>query len=157
MHEARRVIAKLAELLAGLLEAFRLRFGGRLAFALDADEPPPRVLAAPARLAEAFENLIDNAVSFAPAGSEVRVELRREGGEAVVRVRDQGPGIPAEHLGRVFDRFFSWRPGPGEDAGSHRGLGLAISKAVVEGHGGTLRALAEAGGGACFEARLPCA
>lgn len=156
LEDEARESVPLAELLAGLLEAFRLRFGGRLVFVLEADEPPPRVQAAPARLAEAFENLIDNAVGFAPVGSEVRVELRREGGEAVVRVRDQGPGIPAEHLGRVFDRFFSWRPGPGEDAGSHMGLGLAISKAVVEGHGGTLRALAEAGGGACFEARLPC-
>jgi two-component system sensor histidine kinase ChvG len=154
--EAREPVP-LAELLAGLLEAFRLRFGERLAFVLEADDPALRVQAAPARLAEAFENLVDNAVGFAPAGSEVRVEVRREGGEAVVRVRDQGPGIPAEHLARVFDRFFSWRPGPGEDADSHMGLGLAISKAVVEGHGGTLRALAEPAGGACFEARLPCA
>jgi two-component system sensor histidine kinase ChvG len=153
--EAREAVP-LAELLGGLLEAFRLRFGARLSFRLEADEPPPMVRAAPARLAEAFENLIDNAVGFAPAGSEVRVEVRREGSEALVRVRDQGPGIPEEHLGRVFDRFFSWRPGEGEDEeGSHMGLGLAISKAVIEGYGGTLRASREAEGGACFEARLP--
>ena len=135
--EAREPVP-LAELLAGLLEAFRLRFGARLAFRLEADEPAPVVRAAPARLAEAFENLIDNAVGFAPAGSEVRVEVCREGDEAVVRVRDRGAGIPEEHLDRVFDRFFSWRPGQGEEeAGSHMGLGLAISKAVVEGYGGS--------------------
>jgi two-component system sensor histidine kinase ChvG len=153
--EAREPVP-LAELLGGLLEAFRLRFGARLSFRLEADEPAPVVRAAPARLAEAFENLIDNAVGFAPPGSEVRVELRREGAEALVRVRDQGPGIPEEHLDRVFDRFFSWRPGQAEEEeGSHMGLGLAISKAVVEGYGGTLRASRGPEGGACFEARLP--
>jgi two-component system, OmpR family, sensor histidine kinase ChvG len=152
--EAREPVP-LAELLAGILESFRLRFGARLRFALEGGADPARVDASPARLAEAIENLVDNATSFAPPGSEVRVELRREGGEAVVAVRDQGPGVPEEHLERVFDRFFSWRPEPGEEPLEHMGLGLAISRAIVEGYGGSLRARNEPTGGACFEVRLP--
>lgn len=156
--EAREAVP-LGELLAGILEAFRLRFGEKLHFVLDAGGEEARVDAAPARLAEAFENLVDNAASFAPPGSEVRVALRREGAEAVVEVRDQGPGIPEEHLERVFERFFSWRPAPDPEEGSlaHMGLGLAISRAVVEGYGGSLRARNDPSGGACFEVRLPCA
>jgi len=149
----------LGELLAGILEAFRLRFGPRLGFVLAGGGEPARVDASPARLAEAFENLVDNAAGFAPPGSEVRVDLRREGDEAVVTVRDQGPGIPEEHLERIFERFFSWRPEADQEEGplAHMGLGLAISRAIVEGYGGSLRARNEPPGGACFEVRLPCA
>jgi two-component system sensor histidine kinase ChvG len=145
----------LGELLGGILEAFRLRFGARLRFSLESTGEPACVSAAPSRLAEAFENLVDNAASFAPAGSEVSVALRREGGEAVVTVADRGPGIPEEHLHRVFDRFFSWRPA--QTDGSSMGLGLPIARAVIESYGGSLRAGNRPGGGACFEARLPCA
>lgn len=152
--EAREPVP-LGELLGGILEAFRLRLRARVELVLDAGDAPAVVNAAPARLTEAFENLVDNAVGFAPPGSEVRVEVRRDGAEALVRVHDQGPGIPEEHLGRVFDRFFSWRPGPGEEERSHMGLGLAISRAIVEGCGGSLRASNRPAGGACFEVRLP--
>jgi signal transduction histidine kinase len=76
----------------------------------------------------------------------VRVELRREGDEAVVAVRDRGPGIPEEHLERVFDRFFSWRPEQEEGPLAHMGLGPR-SRAIVEGYGGTLRAHSEPGRG----------
>jgi len=156
--EAREAVP-LGELLAGILEAFRLRFGPRLGFVLAGGGEPARVDASPARLAEAFENLVDNAAGFAPPGSEVRVDLRREGDEAVVTVRDQGPGIPEEHLERIFERFFSWRPEADQEEGplAHMGLGLAISRAIVEGYGGSLRARNEPPGGACFEVRLPCA
>ncbi len=155
LEEEAREPVPVGAMLAGILEAFRLRFGARQQLVLEGGDAPAVVEAAPERLSEAFENLIDNAASFAPPGSEVRVELRREGNEAVVGVRDQGPGLPEEHLERVFDRFFSWRPG--QDGGeAHMGLGLAISKAVFEGYGGSVRARNEPGGGACFEVRLPC-
>jgi two-component system sensor histidine kinase ChvG len=157
VEEEGRERVPLGELLGNLLETFRLRSGGRVRFALDDASEGAAVLASPERLAEGFENLIDNAASFAPPGSEVRVALRREGAEVAIAVRDQGPGIPEEHLERVFDRFFSWRPDDASPDSSlgHMGLGLAISRAVFESYGGSLRAANEPSGGACFEARLP--
>jgi two-component system sensor histidine kinase ChvG len=157
VEEEPRERIPIAELLGNLLEAFRLRWGARVRFALEDASGGGGVLASPERLTEAFENLIDNAASFAPAGSEVRVAVRREGTEIAVEVRDQGPGIPEEHLERVFDRFFSWRPddlSPDPSLG-HMGLGLAIARAVFESYGGSLKARNEPSGGACFEARLP--
>lgn len=145
----------LAELCHGLLESFRLRFGEKVRFALEVEGAPPTVHAAPARLAEALENLIDNAAGFSPPGGEVRVRVRREGAVACVDVRDEGPGIPPEHLGRVFERFFSWRPGA-HDGAEHAGLGLAIARAVAESCGGSLHVRDGTGGGACLELRLPC-
>jgi two-component system sensor histidine kinase ChvG len=157
VEEEPRERIPIAELLGNLLEAFRLRSGARVRFALEDTSEGVGVLASPERLAEAFENLIDNAAGFAPPGSEVRVAVRREGAEVVVEVRDQGPGIPEEHLERVFDRFFSWRPDEGvhDTSLGHMGLGLAIARAVFESYGGTLRARNHPSGGACFEARLP--
>ena len=116
---------------------------------------------APHRLAQVLENLLDNAASFAPPGSEVEVERsRREGSWAVLCVADRGPGIPSEHLQRIFERFFSYRPGarPPSAEGpraEHPGLGLAIVKAIAEGYGGTVQAANREGGGAVFEVRLP--
>jgi two-component system, OmpR family, sensor histidine kinase ChvG len=155
VEEEGRERVPLGELLGNLLEAFRLRSGGRLRFALDDGSEGAVILASPERLAEAFENLVDNAASFAPPGSEVRVSLRREGNEVSVAVRDQGPGIPEEHLERVFDRFFSWRPDEEGQESDHMGLGLAIARAVFESYGGALRAANDPAGGACFEARVP--
>jgi two-component system sensor histidine kinase ChvG len=129
----------------------------------------PFVRLSPHRLLQVFENLMDNAAGFAPAGSEVEVTVRREGPWAVLRVADCGPGIPPEHLQRIFDRFFSYRPAVGADRQAvsanvakssdrrveHPGLGLAIVKAIVEGYGGTVCASNREGGGAVFQARLP--
>ncbi len=114
-----------------------------------------RVRASPERLAQVLENLVANATSFAPSGTAVTVSVARHEGWCSVSVTDQGPGIPAEHLARVFDRFFTYRPdGRRTD---HAGLGLAIARAIVEGYGGSLVAVNAAGGGASFEVRLPAA
>jgi two-component system sensor histidine kinase ChvG len=106
---------------------------------------------------QVFENLLDNALSFSPVGSAVRIEVAREGSEVVAAVRDRGPGIPPEHGERVFDRFFTYRPGPGDGdgRGRHSGLGLAIVRAVVEGYGGSVRVARTGPGGAVLEVRLP--
>jgi two-component system sensor histidine kinase ChvG len=114
-----------------------------------------RVRVSPERLGQVLENLVSNATSFAPPGTAVTVSLARHDGWCAVSVTDRGPGIPAEHLERVFDRFFTYRPdgtGRGKD---HAGLGLAIARAIVEGYGGSLAAANAAGGGASFEVRLP--
>jgi signal transduction histidine kinase len=82
----------------------------------------------------------------------VTIDLARDHGEAVVRVSGEGPGIPPAELERIFHRFYRVdrsRSQPGA------GLGLAIAKHLVHAHGGTIRALNRAGGGATFEVRLP--
>ncbi|HVE70320.1 MAG TPA: ATP-binding protein [Thermoanaerobaculia bacterium] len=118
----------------------------------DAELPshPVTVVASAERLAQAVRNVVDNARGFA---SNVRVTVREHDGRAVIRVDDDGPGIPPEHLGRIFDRFFSFRPDSAQR--DHDGLGLAIARAVVDGYGGTITASNRAEGGARFEIRLP--
>lgn len=103
------------------------------------------------RLGRAISNLLDNARTFAPPGTSIGVELTRDGDQAIIRVRDRGPGVPSEHRERVFDRFFSYRPGEGKTQNS--GLGLAIAKAIIERYGGEIR-LVPTAVGACFEIRL---
>ncbi|HEY1505919.1 MAG TPA: stimulus-sensing domain-containing protein [Stellaceae bacterium] len=91
------------------------------------------------RLVRVFRNLLDNAVSFSPPGGTITVRARRTGDMIRVAIEDAGPGIPEGKLGAIFDRFYSERP-KSEDFGTHSGLGLAISKQIVEAHHGTIRA-----------------
>jgi two-component system sensor histidine kinase ChvG len=91
------------------------------------------------RLAQVFRNLIDNAISFSPPEGEIRLQARREGERVRITVADQGPGIPPGKLNAIFDRFYSERPA-GEKFGTHSGLGLSISKQIVEAHGGVILA-----------------
>ncbi len=107
-----------------------------------------RMLAHDSRLAQVFDNIIENARSFSPAGGRVRVLLRpetgidmsgyrREGYE--ILIDDDGPGIPQGAFERVFERFYTDRPDQG--FGNNSGLGLSISRQIVEAHGGRIRAL----------------
>ena len=90
-------------------------------------------------LSQVFRNVIDNARSFSQAGGEVRVTLSRERGQAMVRIDDDGPGMPPENLETVFERFYTARP-KGAAFGGNSGLGLSIARQIIEAHGGTLRA-----------------
>ncbi|MDE2228503.1 MAG: stimulus-sensing domain-containing protein [Alphaproteobacteria bacterium] len=89
------------------------------------------------RLVQVFRNLIANAVSFSPAGGAIRIDARRDGGSVVVTVDDEGPGIPEGKFAAIFDRFYSERP-RGEKFGTHSGLGLSISKQIVDNHRGQI-------------------
>lgn len=89
------------------------------------------------RLARAIDNLVDNALSFSPDGGLVEIVATRLGGEVVVRVDDEGPGVPGEAREEIFQRFHTVRPAA-EAFGRHSGLGLAIARAIVEGHGGRI-------------------
>jgi two-component system, OmpR family, sensor histidine kinase ChvG len=89
-----------------------------------------------ARLAQVFVNLITNAISFCEEGDAVRVWARRRDNRVLVVVEDTGPGIPEQALTKVFKRFYSERPSG--DFGNHSGLGLAISKQIIEAHGGVI-------------------
>jgi two-component system sensor histidine kinase ChvG len=103
-----------------------------------------------ARLERALGNVLDNAASFAGAGGTVRASVRLDEGACVVAVSDTGPGIPPGDLPRIFDRFFTARP---DRRGT--GLGLALTKAIVEAHGGSVAAASPPGRGAEVSVRLP--
>lgn len=109
-----------------------------------------------ARLTRAIENLIDNAVSFSPPGGLVEVSAALVGNEVLVRVEDEGPGVPPEVREEIFNRFHSLRP-DNEAFGKHSGLGLAIARTIIEGHGGRIMVQDKESGdtGASFLIRLP--
>jgi two-component system sensor histidine kinase ChvG len=121
------------------------------------------------RLGQVITNLLDNAVSFSPKNGKVTVSARRIGGEVEIMIEDEGLGIPPDNLEKIFDRFYTDRPG--EDAfGKNSGLGLNISQEIVTAHGGRIwaenrtgaaRARTQAGSsakkGARFVIRLPAA
>jgi signal transduction histidine kinase len=104
------------------------------------------------RLAQVVTNLLTNAIQYNQSGGEVRVKLETRGGVALLAVSDSGQGISAEDLPRVFERFY--RADKSRSSGGN-GLGLAISKSIVEAHGGTIDAVCESGAGATFTVRLP--
>ena len=110
------------------------------------------------RLSQVFLNLIANAASFSPPGGEIRLTARDDGRAALITVEDSGPGIPEDKLTAIFDRFYTERP-VGEKFGTHSGLGLSISKQIVEAHRGMIWAENRRAGdtviGACFCVRLP--
>ena len=155
LNDEERSLVKVDGLLSALVESFRLRQGSSgPAFDLAIADGGVTVFASADRLTQAFENLIDNAISFSPSDSRIVVALRTEGDLAVISIADQGPGIPAEHRDRVFTRFFSYRPN-GDPERSHTGLGLALVRAIVESYGGAVTAEARSGGGTKMIVVLP--
>ena len=105
-------------------------------FITDLPEDPIVIQGLEARLAQVFVNLITNAISFCEDGDAIRVWARRRENRVLVVVEDTGPGIPEQALTKVFNRFYSERP-EGQ-FGNNSGLGLAISKQIVEAHGGVI-------------------
>ncbi len=133
--------------------------GRRRPLELEIEFESPIVNGIETRLVQVFQNLLSNAFSFSPEAAAVRMKLARENGAYEVTVDDAGPGIPEENLDSVFQRFYSQRP-DGEDFGNHSGLGLNISRQIVDAHGGTISAMnryREDGDieGARFTVRLP--
>jgi two-component system sensor histidine kinase ChvG len=105
-------------------------------FITDFPVDPIKINGLEGRLAQVFVNLITNAISFCDSGDAVRVWARKRENRVLVVVEDTGPGIPEAALQKVFKRFYSERPQG--DFGNHSGLGLAISKQIVEAHGGVI-------------------
>jgi two-component system sensor histidine kinase ChvG len=116
----------------------------------DLDAAPATVPGVAGRLERAVGNVLENAASFAGSGGTVRAIVRVDGEACVIEVSDTGPGIDAEKIGRIFDRFFTDRRD-----GRGTGLGLALAKAIVEAHGGSIAAASPEGSGAVFTIRLP--
>ena len=149
LQDAPRESVALLSLVQALVEPLRSdsRFEG-VAFAVEGEDVSVQVV--PERMETAVRNLLHNAATFAMKGTTHRVDVsvRALGEWAVLVVHDSGPGIAADDVGRVFDRYFTTR-----DGGT--GLGLALTRAIVEAHGG--RVVARSPGGAEFTVRLPIA
>ena len=118
------------------------------------ENPDMSVIGDRAQLVSAIGNLIDNAVKYSPQGSIVKVEVRREEGRMLISVSDNGPGIAAEHLGRVFERFYRVDDARSRGTGG-TGLGLAIVRHIALLHGGDVRVTSEVGIGSTFTLAIP--
>jgi two-component system OmpR family sensor kinase len=110
-----------------------------------------------ASLQNVFLNLLDNAVRFSRAGNKVSCALKAINGRVEITIKDNGEGIAPEHLGHVFDRFYRVDHSFGNDRKSGAGLGLAIAKAVIEAHGGTISLKSSTGQGTTVRVLLPLA
>jgi len=109
------------------------------------------------RIGQVIANLVDNARSFVPeTGGRIHLTLRRDGDQAEITICDNGPGIRAEKIDRIFERFYTDRPEE-EGFGQNSGLGLSISRQIIEAHGGKISAYNRKPpeSGACFVVRLP--
>jgi two-component system sensor histidine kinase ChvG len=113
------------------------------------------VMGEESRLARLLDNLVDNAISFSPDGGLVEIKASADGDQVKISVEDQGSGVPEDAREAIFNRFHSIRPEA--DFGRHSGLGLAIARAIVEGHGGRIEVGDRRDGraGARFVVRLP--
>ncbi len=106
------------------------------------------------RLAQVIANLLANAIQYNPSGGEVRLKLESPPGLAMLTVADTGPGISNQDLPHVFERFYRGDKSRTASNGN-AGLGLAIAKAIVEAHGGTMEVASQTGTGTTFTVRLP--
>ena len=142
---------ELGSCIASILESYAHRAdetGVKLLF--ERPEADVWVNADAQRLTQIFGNLLDNAFRVAPGGGVIRLTLKEQGNKATLSVEDDGPGISADLLPRIFDRFVQ-----GKDKTGSSGLGLAIVKTLVTLHGGTVSAGNRAEGGARFTVTLP--
>jgi signal transduction histidine kinase len=123
-----------------------------LSVRIEAEKPGMLIRGDPKRLGQVFENLLNNAVKYAP-GSEVLFQLNKEEEYVHILVHDHGPGIPQRYLPHIFDRFFR---NPELEPYVHgSGLGLFICKKIVQAHQGQLYAASTVGEGTTFHIRLP--
>jgi PAS domain S-box-containing protein len=144
----------LRELLDELCADFRQRAPRDLRFTLGGDDTHADV--DPARVQQIFSNLLDNACKHGGGRGEILIEVGRENGDAIVRVSDEGSGIPPSEVERIFHRFYRVDKSRSQSV-SGAGLGLAIAKHLVALHGGAIKAYNRSEGGATFEVRLPAA
>jgi signal transduction histidine kinase len=145
-------ISKLIQEIVAFNEILAHKKGIRLSFENDA--PPPLLNLDSKRMPQVLNNLLSNAIKFSHEGKTITVTLRRSGTEVIISVADQGQGIAATELGKLFKPFSttSTRSTANEKS---TGLGLAIVRRIVEAHGGHIRVESELGRGSTFFVSLP--
>jgi PAS domain S-box len=141
------------EFLQRRASAFRVQNSAR-AILFSASIPETVMQVDPDRIRQVVDNLLSNAVKYSPEASPIQVNVRVEGDTMITEVTDQGIGIPADELSKLFERFHRARNVSSRYYGG-LGLGLYIAKAIVEAHQGTIGVLSEEGAGATFTIRLP--
>ncbi len=146
--------ADLVEILGSLATAYRLAHGGRIRIEFIAERPQLPVAADPVALQRAFRNVLDNAIKYTPDAGEVRIRAGAAGSQAFVVVKDTGMGMSPEESARAFDYAFR---GAGAVASGRRGkgLGLAMTKEILEANGGKISLSSEAGYGSEVTIMLP--
>jgi len=126
----------------------------RITVTLDADDSTREIDLDRTAVQDSIENLLDNSIKYSPPDTRIAITIRHEGRTLLVTVRDQGIGIDAADLPRIFDRFYRGRRGQTQSV-SGTGLGLALVKATVEGHGGTVEVYSNPNAGTEFRIRIP--
>jgi signal transduction histidine kinase len=126
------------------------------AFALELAPDAGEVVADPQAVRQVLANILENAARYTPAAGSVAVRSRLRDGMVVVEVADTGPGIPSEHLPRIFERFYRVDAARSRELGG-TGLGLAIVKHLVEAHGGRVEAESRLGEGTTIRVTFPAA
>jgi signal transduction histidine kinase len=146
---------ELGQILAAIVERLKLKAANE-GVQLQNETPfLPSLIGDGDRLAQVFTNLIDNALKHTPEGGKVRLKAETSAGWVTVHIDDTGPGIPPEELSRIFERFYQLDKARSGSEPRGAGLGLAISREIVEAHGGSLEAQSVVGRGSRFTVRLP--
>jgi two-component system, OmpR family, phosphate regulon sensor histidine kinase PhoR len=144
-----------ARLIAGAIEDYRGRpVAAQHELEFSSDAALPELLIDPLKISQVLGNLLDNALKYTPKGTHIAVTAKRQGAEIEVSVRDNGPGIPAEDLPHLFERFYRVDKGRSREKGG-TGLGLSIVKHIVQLHGGRVRVESTFGQGTAFYFSLP--
>jgi signal transduction histidine kinase len=122
-------------------------------FALEFPEEFPAVMVEPNLMEQVLTNLIENAVKYSPRGGKVTISGARVNGQVKITVLDEGVGIPLGDMDHLFERFHRGEKGQSKIRGT--GLGLYISKTIIEAHGGRMEAISQSGKGSQFSFTLP--
>ena len=144
-----------ATFLSGIMRDWERKFASKkLRAKLDLADDLPPFRGDEARLQEVVYNLLDNAVKYSPRGGRISLSAVGNDGHIILGVRDNGPGIPARDLPRIFERFYRADKARNRELGG-TGLGLSIVKHIAQLHGGTVEAESELGGGTTVRVHLP--
>ena len=141
----------------GIVESVRhLGLSKQLRMKVEDGDPSVELTADPARIEKVLVNLLTNAIKYTPAGGAITVRWSKAGDGVAIEVRDTGVGIPAEDIGKVFDRFHQVRSNAANQV-QGVGIGLALAKELVEQHGGRIEVESQPGAGSTFRVILPAA